>query len=202
MEEAKIYRRLGQLPTDIFPREKRAGEIRLIEQAASEGKDVVLILGERGAGKSSLAAYLAENPPDGCNGGIYLDLQRCTVYDDFILYFADEIANKNSDFDLDIDRPENIINYLRQRGRFLIAIDEIENFINWEDSDKDKEGFCNFLRNLRESCPDLLFLFCGYSGMTEATKDRISELISAVSSPEHDITINLNPIPLAERPIC
>ncbi|HUW22241.1 MAG TPA: hypothetical protein VMW41_06280 [Candidatus Bathyarchaeia archaeon] len=193
-------RKVGRLSPCIFPADKRTREIELINQASLSGKNAFLILSERGAGKSSLAAYLAEYPPEGCNGGAYLDLQSCLDYDDFIHDFAGVITSQDEGFNQDTAQEADIINYFSQHGRFLIAIDEIEKFIGDEGSSEDRNRFCVFLKSLRESCSDLVFLFCAYSGMSDFTRTRINELIRTVSSPEDNLIIKLKPIPPADRP--
>jgi len=200
-EADSIPRMTGRLSTQFFRREQRADELHDIETAASKGVNTFLILGERGAGKSSLAAYLAEYPPDGCTGGVYLDLDRCySDYREFIFELADEIATRGIPIDPDIAEEAEVIDFFSQRGRFLLAIDEIEALVGREVSREDRENFYRFLRTLRESCPELIFLFCGWSETAESGKETFSELISATSSVGHEMIIYLKSIPQAERP--
>lgn len=191
-------RKHGRLSDKDFPVQNRIEEIEKLRSYYADGGRMALLLGERSSGKSSLANYLAHNPPIADVKMTYIDMQASFNLDDLMDEFA---YHFHEDEAITVDpTEEGIIGHLQKSGKRIILIDEIERPFKLEDREIFGIRFTEFVRKLSE-VENLSFLFCGCSDMPPEIRQEIDQITAYISPPEKQAVMTLEPIPMEQRPL-
>lgn len=202
MSENKVYT-LGKLPPKDFPREKRETEILRIKEALNSGKRLIILSGERQAGKSSLGQFvISEHCNEIDKTGAWVNLEGVLDYQDFLLTLSDELFDEEVDSSTPHEELETVLlKKIRSLPKgLLLGIDETAVLVSEEFALGTSEGrhpILNFLRVIKEAEPTSSFIFVGTAGNIEAMQDA---LITPLFTEEEIVNIDLRPIPQKERP--